>query len=772
MDPHNPTVYAPSSNSAPSMMLPEHVDGYIDLPTLADIHHFLCQSSLEEDQALAAWIKARYLYEPTTEAGREIRSTEGFSKLDRAYRRVRSLTNKAQDKWPFFDRNWKSMSTTAVRNNARGESAPGVSLPGMNSVVHDSPMTNGHDSRQAQTSSTLSPFVPFGTKQPNKYQQKSHPRQQAFSLPIPYTPIPLPPTKQVQLESRLGSEKPSLTQEQLEPDKSLQRERSSTQDLPKYADLFSRSESPTSARFASAQDLDSEAVKAPCEEPAEMPMNATDNSDAPQNGGPSQLSAEDVVQDAGGGKVRGPNGRYMPKDDTARGSRKSRRSIGGARAKASRRSRTATDIAAPLDQAETTSSTPANDEDETMVGVPSTPVQLEQSEMEQHDGSEGENVPAAEDAAPAPATEMGLSSARSLGEPSSDPPIDTTTNGMSIQPSIQPIFLDLDSHPPSETTPAYLTLAAEAEAVSSNLDKLPPNAYRKNKRKSEAAAHQGPPRKRGRPRKVDVEKNAEKAAENSIAKEPSTTLEDNIVVEEEPPSMATRRTTRRSAAGNVNPPTPAKPDTPKPTPNKLQQLAEDEDETMVDVDGEDATTSHKAPSPAPAQPEEQPVPTSSTKADLSTPKKVSQDTDADRSALGLRKTSSSRKRSTRQQHIAEEPAKGMNTLPNGTSKTALRSTIEPTKTLTNEPASDASAGAQLANGTSTNAVATLPSPTKVEYLARVHTSTGIVDIPMSHENLSTEAEVVQRYAEWMKTQGTMEISFETFKSIFCIAKKR
>jgi hypothetical protein len=132
------------------MTLPGHVDGFIDLTTLADINRYLNQSALEEDQALATWVKQNYLYEPIDSPGREIRTTEGFSKLDRAYRRVRSLTNKAQDKWPFFDRKWKSMSSTTVRNNARGEAAPGVSLPGMNGVARDSPMTNGHDSHKGE----------------------------------------------------------------------------------------------------------------------------------------------------------------------------------------------------------------------------------------------------------------------------------------------------------------------------------------------------------------------------------------------------------------------------------------------------------------------------------------------------------------------------------------------------------------------------------------------------------------------------------------------
>jgi hypothetical protein len=140
-----------SNSDPPFMVLPNHVDGIIDLKTLADIHRFLNQSSLEEDLALAAWVKEHYLYEPIASEGREIRTTEGFSKLDRAYRRVRSLTNKAQDKWPFFDRHWKSMSSATVRNNARGEAAPGVSLPGMSSAAHDSSMSNAQQARRGKS---------------------------------------------------------------------------------------------------------------------------------------------------------------------------------------------------------------------------------------------------------------------------------------------------------------------------------------------------------------------------------------------------------------------------------------------------------------------------------------------------------------------------------------------------------------------------------------------------------------------------------------------
>lgn len=146
MAPGSNTLYNPSDNSAPFMVLPEHVYGFIDLKTLADIHRYLGESESQEDLILANWIQENYLHEPTDQGGRVIRTTEGFSQLDRAYRRVRSLTNKAQDKWPFFDRNWKTMSSTTVRNNARGEAAPGVtygSLPDTDSEATTSPATNG-----------------------------------------------------------------------------------------------------------------------------------------------------------------------------------------------------------------------------------------------------------------------------------------------------------------------------------------------------------------------------------------------------------------------------------------------------------------------------------------------------------------------------------------------------------------------------------------------------------------------------------------------------
>jgi hypothetical protein len=220
MTPVTSAPYTPSETNASFMMLPTHVDGFIDLKTLADIHRFLGQSASEDDLVLAAWVKDNYLYEPINVDGREIRTTEGFSKLDRAYRRVRSLTNKAQDKWPFFDRAWKTMSSNTVKNNARGEASPGVSLLGMNNATPDASISNAQDARCSEslrvkiqvesnllsctdTSSTASSFVSFGPDRPAR--RMMH-RKQSFQNPMPNTPVPLPPTKQGTLGLKLESE--------------------------------------------------------------------------------------------------------------------------------------------------------------------------------------------------------------------------------------------------------------------------------------------------------------------------------------------------------------------------------------------------------------------------------------------------------------------------------------------------------------------------------------------------------------------------------------
>lgn len=81
-----------TNNNPPATMPSASMEGIIDIKTLANIYYYLSQSSLADDLALAAWVKEHYLYEPINIEGRDIRTAEGFYNLERAYRRVRSLT--------------------------------------------------------------------------------------------------------------------------------------------------------------------------------------------------------------------------------------------------------------------------------------------------------------------------------------------------------------------------------------------------------------------------------------------------------------------------------------------------------------------------------------------------------------------------------------------------------------------------------------------------------------------------------------------------------
>ncbi len=65
-----------------------------------------------------------------------------------------------------------------------------------------------------------------------------------------------------------------------------------------------------------------------------------------------------------------------------------------------------------------------------------------------------------------------------------------------------------------------------------------------------------------------------------------------------------------------------------------------------------------------------------------------------------------------------------------------------------------------------------PTPSQVEYLARIHTCTGPVDVPVAVENIdAAEHESIRKYAEWMATEGGTFIPYQQFRSIFGFAKK-
>jgi hypothetical protein len=58
----------------------------------------------EEDNELAVFIRMDYLpigFDENTKGGVPIQGKESFTKLYNAYKRVRNLTGRVQDKWPY-----------------------------------------------------------------------------------------------------------------------------------------------------------------------------------------------------------------------------------------------------------------------------------------------------------------------------------------------------------------------------------------------------------------------------------------------------------------------------------------------------------------------------------------------------------------------------------------------------------------------------------------------------------------------------------------------
>ncbi|KZM28820.1 uncharacterized protein EKO05_0008567 [Ascochyta rabiei] len=196
-------IYRPDSE-APSKKLPEHVDGFIEVQTLIDIHKYLGESEKSDDISLAAWIRERYLYEPISEEARQIRDVEGFAKLDAAYRRVRLLTGKAQDKWPFFYRNWKKMSSIVVKNVVLGDAAMSTNVPVTKGGVGDSSTSNGFVGQRDSALYEPKLQVPFFTKKPTSHQVLS----QKSSQPAPSV-LASQPTPEQQVQHR--APEPSYT---------------------------------------------------------------------------------------------------------------------------------------------------------------------------------------------------------------------------------------------------------------------------------------------------------------------------------------------------------------------------------------------------------------------------------------------------------------------------------------------------------------------------------------------------------------------------------
>lgn len=152
-----------SDGTPTAAKLSEHVEGYIDMELLVDIHMSLSQSEKSDDVALAIWIEQNYLQEPLNEIGRPIRNAEGYAKLDKAYRRVRQLTGKAKDKWPFFDRTWKKLSATVVKNAILGDAAMGTARTDTDGQLHNIHNTSMGKDFGGQSGKILIPILHRGS---------------------------------------------------------------------------------------------------------------------------------------------------------------------------------------------------------------------------------------------------------------------------------------------------------------------------------------------------------------------------------------------------------------------------------------------------------------------------------------------------------------------------------------------------------------------------------------------------------------------------------
>lgn len=210
----------------------------------------------------------------------------------------------------------------------------------------------------------------------------------------------------------------------------------------------------------------------------------------------------------------------------------------------------------------------------------------------------------------------------------------------------------------------------------SNLDRLPPHcARRANKRKSDSPKQQEP-RKRarhggpvGRPRKSERQaSNSHPDAVKDTEEKDQSLSQDTA--EEEVPQMVTRRTTHRSAASTLGSSTPA-----SAGPKQRQDTVVTNDVAMKAaivgaIDGEDTTAGHEASAPAPttsalkqslvaklkvgrfpAAVEDKP------KSAASTTMPESQLSDTDLLAIGLSKTSSPARRSSRKKLSTPKSAK-------------------------------------------------------------------------------------------------------------------
>ncbi|KAL5121493.1 hypothetical protein ACEQ8H_000565 [Pleosporales sp. CAS-2024a] len=279
------------------------VYGIIDLVTLQDIHHSLNESMLTDDMELAGWVKKHFLYEPLV-PGREIHTNEGFAKLHQAFCRVRSLTNKAQDKWPFFNHTWREMSRTDVRKYSQGGDAQAEAPPGVSSASPATSVSSGRSVCTNSTTANLPPFVPLGVAKPARYNLHQAQRKQPSPRPVRNTTIPLPPMTNQHPGGTAGQKRPADDREQTASRKRLKLDPAPVQEP--FHDIspseLSKSHSP--------QQYDDAA------DPGVVSSVAKTRANTPQTPATIKSIPEDAMCAVECGKTRGVDGRFTPKENS------------------------------------------------------------------------------------------------------------------------------------------------------------------------------------------------------------------------------------------------------------------------------------------------------------------------------------------------------------------------------------------------------------------------------------------------------------------------
>jgi hypothetical protein len=230
-------------------------------------------------------------------------------------------------------------------------------------------------------------------------------------------------------------------------------------------------------------------------------------------------------------------------------------------------------------------------------------------------------------------------------------------------------------------------------------------------------------------------------------------------------------------------PAPAKPVSSPHSTKKQTQTEGGEDDTMVDADNEVLEAGQKLPSSPPvlskppspritralasARSEAQSQSASSTIQNISVGTE-----DAKPRTLNTVKTSSVPKRSGRKKPVIHGPDVVASTPPDNTGETRAKSAAIPAAATPSRytplPTSPSLSGTTPVSSISDAAAVQLRG--KVEYFARVHTATGVVEVSVSTDDLSDDVDIIQQYADWAQKEGN-SIDYRAFKSIFGFAKK-